>query len=68
MARILVAYATTKGSTREVAQAVSASLHQQGLTTETRPAREVGDMTPYDASCSAARSTWAVGTQTRVSS
>jgi menaquinone-dependent protoporphyrinogen oxidase len=48
MTRILVAYATTKGSTREVAQAVSASLRQQGLTTETRPAAEVDDITPYD--------------------
>jgi menaquinone-dependent protoporphyrinogen oxidase len=48
MGRILVAYATKRGSTREVAEAVAATLHGQGLAVEVRPARDVSDLSGYD--------------------
>ena len=38
---ILVAYATKHGSTREVAEAISATLREHGAQVESRPAREV---------------------------
>ncbi|MGZ4431544.1 MAG: flavodoxin domain-containing protein [Gaiellales bacterium] len=44
---ILVAYATTRGSTREVAEAVAATLQERGLTTTVRAADEVDDLGPY---------------------
>jgi menaquinone-dependent protoporphyrinogen oxidase len=46
---ILVAYATKHGSTREVAEAVAATLAEQGTAVEVRPAAEVTDVGPYDA-------------------
>ena len=48
MARFLVAYATKRGSTREVAEAVAATLARQGLEVELRPAAEVGALEDYD--------------------
>jgi menaquinone-dependent protoporphyrinogen oxidase len=49
MTRVLVAYATKKGSTREVAEAVAARLRELGLAVEERPAGDVADVAPYDA-------------------
>lgn len=46
---ILIAYATKHGSTREVAEAVAATLHAQGLDVETLPAAQVDDPSRYDA-------------------
>jgi menaquinone-dependent protoporphyrinogen oxidase len=49
MARsVLVAYATKRGSTREVAEAVAATLGEQGLRVELQPAGEVKDVSCYD--------------------
>ncbi|HLB03791.1 MAG TPA: flavodoxin domain-containing protein [Gaiellaceae bacterium] len=45
---VLVAYATKKGSTREVAEAIAGTLRAQGLEVELRPAGEVGDVGGYD--------------------
>ena len=48
MERILVAYATKHGSTREVADAVAATLQRRGLAVDTRPADEVDSLDDYD--------------------
>lgn len=45
--RILVAYATKHGSTREVAAAIAARLRDQGLDTDLVPADAVTDLEPY---------------------
>jgi len=47
--RVLVAYATKHGSTREVAEIVGAGLSRTGLETVVRPAHEVDGLEPYDA-------------------
>ncbi len=47
--RILVAYATKRGSTREVAESVAATLCALGLEAECRPAAEVEDLDGYAA-------------------
>lgn len=44
---ILVAYASKHGSTEEVAYAVAETLEAGGLEVETRPARDVDDVTAY---------------------
>lgn len=44
---ILVAYATRQGSTREVAEAVAATLRERGLETDLRPMRDVRNLEPY---------------------
>ena len=46
---ILVAYATKRGSTREVAEAVAATLSRRGLEVEVVPASAVRDVVRYDA-------------------
>ncbi len=48
-ARILVAYATKHGSTREVAEAIAETLAEEGLLAEVRAAAEVDDIAPYAA-------------------
>jgi menaquinone-dependent protoporphyrinogen oxidase len=48
-ASVLVAYATRYGSTQEVAEAVAATLREQGVTVEMTPAREVRDLDGYSA-------------------
>ncbi|MCZ7662501.1 MAG: flavodoxin [Thermoleophilia bacterium] len=49
MGSVLVAYATRYGSTREVAEAVSAALEGAGVPTEVRAAREVDSLEGYTA-------------------
>jgi menaquinone-dependent protoporphyrinogen oxidase len=46
--KILVAYATRKGSTREVARALAEELRARGADVTTLPAGEVTDVTAYD--------------------
>jgi len=46
--RILVAYATKSGSTREVAEAVAATLGADGADVDCIPARAVETVDPYD--------------------
>lgn len=46
--RILVAYATKHGSTREIAEAIGRVLRDAGLDTIVAPARDVTDLEPYD--------------------
>ena len=48
-APILVAFATRYGSTKEVAEAVAATLSEQGLAAKVRPAREVRSLDGYGA-------------------
>jgi menaquinone-dependent protoporphyrinogen oxidase len=48
-APVLVAYATRRGSTREVADAVAARLRELGHTVEVRPADHVEDVARYGA-------------------
>ena len=45
---ILVAYGTKHGSTREVAESIAATLEEQDLDVETRPAADVDDLSRYD--------------------
>jgi menaquinone-dependent protoporphyrinogen oxidase len=49
MAPVLVAYATKYGSTREVAEAIVATLREQGVEAVARPAAEVQDLGAYSA-------------------
>ncbi|HEX2410344.1 MAG TPA: flavodoxin domain-containing protein [Solirubrobacteraceae bacterium] len=46
---VLVAYATKKESTHEVADAVAARLRELGQEVDVRPAAEVGTLSPYGA-------------------
>ena len=46
---VLVAYATRYGSTQEVAEAVTATLRECGLSVDLRPAHEVDTLTRYNA-------------------
>jgi menaquinone-dependent protoporphyrinogen oxidase len=47
--RFLVAYATKRGSTREIAEELSTALEQDGFDVTVSSAAEVGDVAPYDA-------------------
>jgi len=47
--KILVAYASTYGSTQEVAEAVAAALREAGRTVDLRPMREVTSLAEYGA-------------------
>jgi menaquinone-dependent protoporphyrinogen oxidase len=49
MTQTLVAYGTRYGSTREVAEAVAATLVEQGIDTDVKRAREVRSLDGYDA-------------------
>jgi menaquinone-dependent protoporphyrinogen oxidase len=49
MMKILVAYASKHGSTREVAEAVAGTLRETGASVEVEPASEVADVAAYDA-------------------
>ncbi len=49
MTRVLVAYATKFGSTREIAEAIGEELAAAGLTAEVDAAASVWDLDPYDA-------------------
>jgi menaquinone-dependent protoporphyrinogen oxidase len=44
---VLVAFATKRGSTREVAEAIAATLSESGVEVELRPAAESGDVGRY---------------------
>jgi len=46
---VLIAYATKYGSTREVAEAIAATLRAQGLAVEVEPAAAVNSVEPYAA-------------------
>lgn len=48
MSGVLVAYGTRYGSTREVAEAVAATLAEQGVAADVKPAREVRSLEAYD--------------------
>lgn len=47
--RILVAYATKYGSTREIAERIAMRLDEQGFDTEMRPAGDAGSVEQYSA-------------------
>lgn len=47
--RILVAYATKRGSTREIAEELASVLEKEGCTVTVSPAGTVQDVVPYDA-------------------
>jgi menaquinone-dependent protoporphyrinogen oxidase len=47
--RVLVAYATKYGSTKEVAEAITAALGEAGVSAELKPAAEVRDLSGYGA-------------------
>ncbi|MEV8631337.1 flavodoxin domain-containing protein [Streptosporangium sp. NPDC051023] len=49
MTKVLVAYGSTRGSTREIAGWIGRALAGQGIEAEVRPAAEVRDMDAYDA-------------------
>ncbi len=48
MTQVLVAYGSRYGSTREVAEAVVATLRERGVQAEAMPAREVRSLDGYD--------------------
>lgn len=47
--RVLVAYASKYGSTREIAEKIHSTLVETGLQADLMEARVVNDLTPYDA-------------------
>lgn len=49
MTHVLVAHASKRGSTAEIAQAIAEVLREAGLDVDCRAAEEVGGLDPYDA-------------------
>ena len=49
MDKVLVAYASKRGATAEIAEKIGRVLEQAGLTTDVQPADRVSDLTPYRA-------------------
>ncbi|MEU6548308.1 flavodoxin domain-containing protein [Streptomyces sp. NPDC046859] len=49
IAKVLVAYGTTNGSTARIAETVAEVLGKEGLTAEALPARTIGSVRGYDA-------------------
>ena len=47
--KVLVAFATSSGSTAEVAEAIGKTLGQEGVPVEVRPIKDVEDLGAYDA-------------------
>ncbi len=47
--KVLVAYASKRGSTEEIAEAISRTLRREDLSVECKPAVEVESLEPYDA-------------------
>lgn len=47
--KVLLAYATTHGSTREIAEAVAGTLREQGLAVDVLPARQAKALSGYQA-------------------
>jgi len=47
--KVLIAYATKRGSTREIAEALSSVLEDEGYRVTVCPADAVDDVSPYDA-------------------
>ena len=47
--RVLVAYATKLGSTREIAETIGRVLREDGIETDVATARSIQDLSPYDA-------------------
>jgi hypothetical protein len=61
MTQVLVAYASKRGSTAEIAQTVAEALQGAGLEVDCTPAADVADVAPYDAVVPGARSTSSAG-------
>ena len=49
MTRVLIAFGSKRGSTREIARAIAWTLEETGLEVDVRPAAEVGDVGSYGA-------------------
>ena len=49
MAQVLVAHASKRGSTAEIADAIAGALRQSGFNVDCKPAEEVGSLDSYDA-------------------
>ncbi len=49
MTRVLIAYGSKRGSTREIAKAIGWTFEEMGLEVDVRPAAEVEDVRPYEA-------------------
>lgn len=49
MTKILVAYASRGGSTREIAEAIGQTLQKDTITVEVRPMQDIQDISAYDA-------------------
>jgi menaquinone-dependent protoporphyrinogen oxidase len=49
MPKVLIAYASKRGSTAEIAEAIADSLRQAGLAVDCKPAEDVGSLDAYGA-------------------